>query len=66
MPVQQNIELQVFRTNNQPSGNQRESAPVQDYEINVHVVDGWAITGHYQNNTLHTVTLQKTIESEEN
>jgi hypothetical protein len=32
-------------------------------EINVLVVNGWAITGHYQNNTLKTITLQKTSQA---
>jgi hypothetical protein len=34
-------------------------------EINVQVAEGWAITGHYQDNTLRTVTLQKTSETED-
>ena len=32
-------------------------------EINVQVANGWAITGHYQNNTLQTITLRKTMEA---
>ena len=36
------------------------AALVDNYEINVQAAHGWAIIGHYKNNLLQTVTLQKT------
>ena len=43
-----------------------QTHPVPDGkgEINVQVADGWAITGHYHNNTLQAVTLRKTSPTE--
>ena len=36
-------------------------SPTEDCRINIQVADGWAITGHYKNNVLQTITLQKTV-----
>ncbi len=34
-------------------------------EVNVKVANGWAITGHYRNNALQAITLQKISQPEE-
>lgn len=35
-------------------------SPADDYQINIQVANGWAISGHYKNNVLQTITLSKT------
>jgi hypothetical protein len=65
MSVQKNIMLQV---NNSMEKMKKDFDPLsstKDCDINIQVANGWAITGHYQNNTLQTLTLQKTAQSEE-
>ena len=40
-------------------------SPMDDYQIQLQVTDGWAITGSYRDQTLTTVTLQKRSSPED-
>ncbi len=64
MSVQKNITLQV---NSPMEHKQHEIETVnttEDCNINIRVTNGWEITGHYRNQTLQTITLQKPVSPE--
>ena len=65
MSIQKNIKLQVQHSKEGAPLRFAASLPAKDCEINIQVADGWAITGHYRNQTLQTITLQKFITTEE-
>jgi hypothetical protein len=60
MPAQKNITLQVNHSVEQIESNHLVFTPSKECDINIQVTDGWAITGHYRNQILQTITLQKT------
>ena len=65
MSIEKNIRLQV---NNPMDHKQQEidtASPTEDCNINIRVTTGWEITGHYRNQTLQTITLQKFTAPEE-
>ena len=65
MSVRKNIKLQV---NNPLERNalMAQAAPSANLcAINIHVANGWEIIGHYRDQILQTITLQKSTAIEE-
>ena len=65
MPAQKNIILQVNPSVEQTKSNHPVFTHTKDCDINIQVANGWAITGHYHNQALQTITLQKTSSEDE-
>jgi hypothetical protein len=60
MSVHKYINLQVCDSKKTTQPNFDPLSPAENCDINILVADGWAITGHYRDQTLQSVTLQKT------
>lgn len=64
MSVQKNITLQINHSMDKIIKDTHPPSPPGDCDINIQVASGWAVTGHYQNNILQAITLQKSISPE--
>ena len=64
MTTQKDITLQVNPSIVKTQLDFETNTPPQDCDINIRVADGWAVTGHYRNQVLQTVRLQKTSSEE--
>lgn len=64
MPVPKNITVLVNNSIGKIKDDLDPLSSTQDYDINIRVADGWAITGHYQNNSLQTITIEKSTVME--
>jgi len=62
MSVQDRLTVQVNHLLKDPQTHPA-ATPAENCEINVRVANGWAITGHYRNNNLQAITLQKTSQT---
>jgi len=65
MSGEKNIKLQVNHPIEYRKYEIETTFPADTCDINIHVANGWEITGHYQNQTLQTITLQKSLAAEE-
>ena len=59
MSIQKNIILQIDHSNEKMPPDFVATTPTEGYDINIQVANGWAITGHYHNQILQTITLKK-------
>lgn len=66
MSVEKNIKLQVNHPIEYKQNEIEAATPTNICDINIQVANGWEITGHYRNQTLQTITLQKSMVAEEN
>lgn len=64
MTVQTHIELQVNRVVDEAPTQLGVVDPAREYEINIQVAEGWAVTGHYRDRILQAVTLKKFTDLE--
>ena len=64
MYIQKNIILQVHQSIRKMNSNFVTTTSIEDCDINVQVANGWTITGHYSNQVLQTITLEKTPSRE--
>ena len=60
MSIQKNITFQVHPSTMKMHSNFAAATLTEDCDINIQVANGWTITGHYCNQVLQTVTLEKT------
>jgi hypothetical protein len=61
MSVQKNISLQVANPREKTQSDFAAPNSAGDCDIDIQVTNGWIVTGHYKNNMLQSITLQKTV-----
>lgn len=66
MAAQTHIKVQVNRSKDETPLNFDTGITTRECEINIQVAAGWAIIGHYRDQTLQAVTLKKSTELETN
>jgi hypothetical protein len=59
MSDQKHIHLNVNYPILPPQPGSETASPAEDYQINIQVANGWAITGYYHDHTLQAITLKK-------
>jgi hypothetical protein len=64
MSVQKNITLHVNHPKENTWSDCAAITSPKDCNIHIQVASGWAITGHYRNQTLQTITLEKSLSKE--
>ena len=64
MLVQNQITLQIDHLIKRPQ-IRFPPTPLENCHINIQVAHGWTVTGHYQNNTLQTISLLKISQLKE-